>query len=83
MGHGQRTNPMGCYICLYKGPILGNTMRVTKEPDACAKDQSYATVHVATSTVSNEGSTKDQLYGNSTCKKSSCQKEYWYRGYVQ
>ena len=27
--------------------------------------------------------TKDQLYGNSTCTKSSCQKEYLYRGYVQ
>ena len=33
--------------------------------------------------VSSEGSmssTKDQLYGNSTCTKSSCQKEYLYRG---
>ena len=28
-------------------------------------------------------SMKDQLYGNSTCTKSSCQKEYLYRGYVQ
>ena len=28
-------------------------------------------------------SMKHQLYGNSTCTKSGCQKEYLYRGYVQ
>ncbi|KAL5459986.1 hypothetical protein EMCRGX_G033390, partial [Ephydatia muelleri] len=35
---------------------------------------------------SSEGSIssmKDQLYGNSTCKKRNCQKESLYRGYVQ
>ena len=34
-------------------------------------------------TVSSEGSMssmKDQLYGNSTCTKCSCQKEYLHRG---
>ena len=36
--------------------------------------------------VSREGTMscmKDQLYGKSTCKWSSCQKVYFYRGYVQ
>ena len=60
----QRTNPTGHDV----------------EPDACTVDQSYETVHIAkcTCTVPSEGSissTKDHLYGNSTCTKSNCQKE--------
>ena len=57
-----------------------------KEPDACTEDQSLwngACSYMYLCTVSSKGSMssmKDQLYGNSTCTKSSCQKEYLYRG---
>ena len=53
---------------MYKGSILWD--------NAVAK---CIYVHM----VSSEGSmscTKNQLYGNSTCTKSSCQKKYFYRG---
>ena len=75
------------HCCMYKGLILyGDTMNVTMNPIACTEDQSYGTVQVATCTVlrgSSMSSMKDQLYGNSTCTKSGCQKEYLYRGDVQ
>ena len=51
-----------------------------KEPDACPEDQSYGMLHVQVPTSRSQvkkslSSRKDQLYGNSTCTKSSCQKE--------
>ena len=55
---------------MYRGPIIWDS--------ACS--------YMYLCMVSSEGSMssmKDQLYGNSTCTKSSCQKEYLYRGYVQ
>ena len=75
---------------MYKGPILWGHDACYQDCDACNEDQSYETVHIATctyvSTASSEGSmsrSKDQLYGNSTHTKSSCQKEYFSTGCVQ
>ena len=71
------------------GPILWGQEACYKEPDACTEDQSYmyGTVHVqvvaCTYALSHVralvSSMKDQLYGNSTCTTSSCQKGYLHR----
>ena len=77
MGHVQRTNPMGI-CCMYKEPIVRGH---DAEPDACIEDILLASAaakctYAPVSSDSSMSSTKDQLYGNSTCKAEySCQKE--------
>ena len=72
-------------MCTFRGPILYGVMM-------CCNGSIYGQIlgvicsYMYLCTVSSEGSmssTKDKLCGNSTCTKSSCQKEYMYRGYVQ
>ena len=73
-------------MCAFRGPILWCHDTYYKKPDACTEDQSYGSVHVGSymylcmdSSEGSMSSMKDQLYGNSTCTYSTCQKEYLYR----
>ena len=82
MSHVQRTNSMG--IVYTKEQSYGDMMHVTRNLMHEQRTNSMGQcMYMYLCTVSSEGSMssmKDQLYRNSTCTKSSCQKEYLYRG---